>query len=99
MRLEIKSTDDDLDDAAANFMSRITNGAWPNDEFNKTYLLARTAFLAYAIDWPEHRITEWKWPYDELSESKPFGKGDQPWTVLFARAIQTVKQEAKSHAG
>ena len=46
------------------------------------------AFWLYDVEWGENfDIRDWEWPHRTLRERSDFA-GNEPWSVLFARAIK-----------
>lgn len=71
---------------------------FPHERFDNTAskgkALIRAAFAAYEYEWRAHRysIAKWQYPFDAVKAGAPF-KGDEPWTVLFRRAVEIAEAE------
>lgn len=76
---------------------------FPHERFDNTAskgkALIRAAFAAYEYEWRAHRysIAKWQYPFDLLAAGAPF-KGDEPWTVLFRRAVEIAEAEKPTEA-
>lgn len=67
---------------------------FPNEPFygsdNKAKPLILAAFTLYHNEWRPYDIRKWDWPFSILESDLPF-EGDEPWTVLFRRAMELRK--------
>ena len=57
--------------------------------------LTRAAFLLYETEWNCHfhnyDIRRWEWPFATLAAGGTFF-GDEPWTILFRRAVEIASK-------
>lgn len=81
--------------AARQFFAKLVpSEQWDGtDHPSKALILA--AFDLYAREWGRFDIREWKWPFRILDDGESF-VGDQPWTILLARATEIARE--RSHA-
>ena len=60
-------------------------------------MLVQVAFDQYARAWGGFDILQWEWPFFELNEKRPF-EGEEPWTVLFRRAVELTRKGKRKAA-
>jgi hypothetical protein len=83
------------DEAAKRFYSAAGGRSWEYTD-HKAKPLIRAAFALYEKEWSgvgRLDILHWRWPFATLEQGKPF-EGDEPWTVLFRRAMELFDQDA-----
>lgn len=73
--------------AAKRFFARIEPGSIWDYSDHKAKPLVLAAFELYERSWAPFDIRQWEWPFATLDRGEPF-VGDEPWTVLFRRAIE-----------
>ena len=64
---------------------------FPGEQFdysdNRAKPLICAAFSLYEKEWRPYDIRKWEYPFHVLRASGMFS-GDEPWTVLFRRAME-----------
>lgn len=66
--------------------------ALPPDTQSAVLSLCLAAFALYQLEWSGQDIRNWTWPFDQLSEGRPFTENGEPWTVLLREAHRTVTE-------
>lgn len=79
------------EEAAKAFFNKIAPQVQWDYTDHKAKNLVLSAFHLYAADWSgsgrRWDIRKWEWPFTALKVERGF-EGDQPWTVLFRRAVE-----------
>lgn len=81
------------EESAKRFFAIILPGIRWDYTDHKAKPLVLAAFRLYAKEWSDNRwdIRRWEWPFAALRGEHAFD-GDEPWTVLFRRALEIAKE-------